>query len=562
MASSGKSVKSRHHLGASDVLFSLAIVIGFFTLWPLMVIAAFVMFFVWAVKMLKANTIFLLSFILCGVIVSLGTTMTQRNLIWGLSTLTLFVMYAKKIEVSKPIGIAFLLYWLFVTFSILSAPNYGEALNQSLRVFPMMAYMCVASIALKNKKGFPEILIIFTIAFSVYAFIVFLGIGTSLMRNKNLTSAVILLLMILCLHYYKYWKRPAIIAVVLSMIIILILRHRASLLAIAIGGMVYAFSYRKHFIKTFCVLIIIGCLAFCVKGKSLFDSESMSQRKEAWRHTVSMIIDNPHGVGAGNWKLVYPSYMRYSPVTRAMNYRWESFAEAHNDYLQNCSEIGILGFTCYLSIFVLAVYYSRGWIRVGIVVFMTIAFFSFPMMIPFPSLLLMIYLAHIKTKTINLHKSFVICASIILCVCAVNFAFRHSMAKKVMRIYTARANNDWDTVLLETDKISSLYNIDHSSNPLLFYRGLAYHFKGDDINAMYSFEKALLVNPNHLFVMMNLASKYATDGQYNKAKMVYSRVSKLYPEFGQAEKEIRNINAMLEKIHNVKREIEMLRRGT
>jgi tetratricopeptide (TPR) repeat protein len=506
-----------------------------------------------------ANIVFVLGFVLCSVVISFDTTMdytAPRFLIWAVTALILFVFLAKRLEYS-PIFIPLLIYWLLTTFSILLAVNKGEAVNQSLIIITMIAYLAVVSVLLKNNEIFPKAVVLVTIVLSTYSYYDTKG----MMANKNQCAAVLFLLSILCLHYYKYWKLPVVMAVVLSSVSILLLRARAVWLAVLVVGIVFAVTNRKYLIPLICTYVILGCIAFCFNVGSAFNTESMSHRKELWKNTLRLIRDNPHGIGAANWKVVYPVTSRDAPLSRRFNYQNKFFIRAHNYYLQTCSEIGIFGLLSYLSVFVYAIYCSRGWIRMGIIAYMVIIFFSISGNRMFPSLLLTIFLAHaIKGRPLFLKPVFVPLMGVLLIAAVANFSIRYSGARQVVRIYKAQAVNDWDKVLAETEKISRWSDIDTTcATPLAHYRGIAYHFKGDNVNAMKSFEDAAKAAPFHLYNLMNLADMYTVDGQYNEAKAVYRRVIWMYPDFEAAREGIYNIDAVRRKIFEVVQEINRLK---
>lgn len=508
-----------------------------------------------------AKFIFVIGFVLCAVVVSKGTTMdytlTHRTLLWSVIAFALFVLLSKHIELKHPVYAVFLFYFFTVSYSILFATNKGEAVNQALRVFVMIVYLATAVIALRDNKLFPKVLIGLTIALGLYSIyeIFFTYHTKGLMANKNQCALVTYLMIVLCIHYYRSWKIPSVIAVILGLSVIVMLRTRSCYLALIVSSIVYTVIYGKYKHFAVCSLVPAICCAvffaglnyemrswkipyrsvvYAARESRIFDISSMSHRSEMWTQTLKMIKDCPAGIGAGNWMLIYPVYAKDTPMSRASNYNNHFAIRAHNDFLQIGSETGILGLSAYITLFVLVLYYSRGMIRIGLSGFIVISCFTFPILRPFPSILLMIYFAHVinARDKLNIQKALFIPIILILSVCVSIFGFRHMTAEKIIRVYKAHAKNDWDTVMTETENISGLSNIDtYSGTPIAFYRGLAYFFKNDLKNALDAFEDAEKAAPNHLYVLLNLAGIARLNGKYIQSQAIFAKVDRRYPDF-------------------------------
>ena len=90
---------------------------------------------------------------------------------------------------------------------------------------------------------------------------------------------------------------------------------------------------------------------------------------------------------------------------------------------------------------------------------------------------------------------------------------------------------NWPAVITETQQTSSLVTIDITGTPIAYYRGLAFsQMKRTDLAIKY-FEKALRHNPNHLFIMMNLASSYASKGREEEALPYFIEIRNTYPDY-------------------------------
>ncbi|MEK7790465.1 MAG: O-antigen ligase family protein [Deltaproteobacteria bacterium] len=112
----------------------------------------------------------------------------------------------------------------------------------------------------------------------------------------------------------------------------------------------YLFKKIRLLTLAMILIIISGVFLFVLYNrniKSIFDTNftGNTQRFVMWKNTVSMISDHPLlGVGIGNFNLIYHHY-----VTPEDRYRipedWNYYyvRQAHNEYLQIFSELGIIG---------------------------------------------------------------------------------------------------------------------------------------------------------------------------------------------------------------------------
>ena len=67
---------------------------------------------------------------------------------------------------------------------------------------------------------------------------------------------------------------------------------------------------------------------------------SLSARLTYWHNTLAMLGDRPlAGVGAGNWKVVYPRYASARRVDSLFS-RTNAALNAHDDYVQVAAELG------------------------------------------------------------------------------------------------------------------------------------------------------------------------------------------------------------------------------
>lgn len=512
--------------------------------------------------MLKcAKIVFVTGFVLCSLIVSyngiFGNNTTLRHLVYGTVTLALSVLLllSKETDFSilkNPLFIAFFVYWFWVTYSICFAVNFGEAVNQSCKVLRDIAFLfCAVNILRRISIG--KAVISITIIVGLYSFLEYLvlpvPVRAGFMGMKNLCAASFVLLAALCVYYYKEWKVPSLIAVGLSFFIIISLRARSSWIAIAVASLVFILMNRKYLIQGICGFVIVGCVVFNTMGNSIFNTESLTHRAEMWKQSARMIKDYPAGVGAGCWKLVYPLYLRYSaPQMRQINYTVEDtetnriWGRPHNDFIQKCAEIGVLGLLSYAILFILALYYSKGVIRLGIVAYIILACFTFPSERAYLTFLLMLFFAlalkECEPVEFKFRYVYAVIPVALLVFSVADFVIKHQMSIKVMAIEASR-NVEWDKIISVTDNISSLANLDTVGMPLAQYRGIAFGAKKDNKNALKSFKAARKANPNNLHILMNLAAFSVTSGEIREAEEILAKIERMYPDFEDVKKSIK-----------------------
>ena len=89
--------------------------------------------------------------------------------------------------------------------------------------------------------------------------------------------------------------------------------------------------------------------ASIIKRASTINIEdgSTQQRLRFYQHSVDQLLNNPIiGVGLGNWKIKSIDYDKEDVVGYTIPYH------THNDFLEISTELGIIGLTLYLLIFI------------------------------------------------------------------------------------------------------------------------------------------------------------------------------------------------------------------
>ncbi len=518
------------------------------------------------------NIIFATGFVLCSVMLAfhretVDITLTKRNMIWGATTLILFAFLTVRgmdwSVLKKSIFFAFFVYFIVTVLSYRIAHSKSEVIYNALRTFMMMAYLLVAYNILRDYKHFGKVIILVTIGLGIYSIDEMLAgdfILRGLMANKNQCASAFVLLSIMCAHYYRIWKAPAVIAIALSLIVIVATKARSSWLAVFVVLLALAVHNKKVLVCALLLLVAAAGIFISserVRSHRIFNTESMAQRKDMWKSSLMMAKHTPIGIGAGNWKVNFGAYARqYSPMVLDMVYARKFLVRAHNSFLQQLAELGYIGFICYVSLFAFAIYYSGGMIRIGLIAYMTIAFFSFPDERPFHSMMLMLYFAHALLQS---HNGFVVrryrvlgaVVCIVLLMCVGDFVLRYNYSKDLVQIKKAMAAKEFDKVIDITSNNTFLCDIDLSGTPREMFTGVAYSGKKDYPSAIRHMNEARKIAPYHIYIRMNLGIYYAKNGQYLEAYGHFKDLLALYP----GSKEVRVNMQKLMKVSNYGRRI-------
>ncbi|NQU06813.1 MAG: tetratricopeptide repeat protein [Calditrichaeota bacterium] len=286
-----------------------------------------------------------------------------------------------------------------------------------------------------------------------------------------------------------------------------------------------------------------------------------NSRFKLWSNTLDMISDNFWiGVGPGNWKIQFPRY-GLEGTTLWVEVGMRHFLRPHNDYLLTAAETGVFGFIAYLSVISLTLYYLvRSILRscdvndrligilflFGLVGYIVIAFFSYPRERIAHSILFTLMTAWIITKRMPKPQSGRLLSVASLTVYTIFSAIVLSFSLYVgLSIFNsgvhakaaliAKANKDWEGVIVEIDKADSpFYRLELTSTPLAWYRGVANFALGDHKAALTDFEAANTQHPNHIHVLNNLASSYELMGERTKAIKYYNEALQISPYFDES----------------------------
>lgn len=277
-----------------------------------------------------------------------------------------------------------------------------------------------------------------------------------------------------------------------------------------------------------------------------------------WKNTVFMAEENFWtGIGLGNFKLVYPKYHRASRVDQTFSEK-RQVNRVHNDHLQLFAELGFVGFCMYVWIFVTAAYLFYQTVKkansretrlratclqLGIVSFLIVAFFTFPLERAMPPILLFTYLgltAYLYRNGCAAHEiswSFSSQRTIRIGLAAVLVLFLGSSFFFLRKIVISdkyfvqgmslakRDQREAACTALEKAKIFSMWNYNITS--LL---GQNYLQQGKYQKAIRAYEESFKANPYNTNGTLNMGYCYLKLNDYDEAERYFNKYISLVPD--------------------------------
>ena len=529
------------------------------------------------------------------------------------SGILLYYLFANKPiykeVLTHPIMAAFLLVLIAYIFSAFYNGFGSESIYNILKLFLLYVF-AVFMIQFIIKEGYKSLINSF-IYFSLFLSVIYfyqiitnysdiISIKSEWERNKefdaiaatmghkNLLSSIQFLMLPILIYILtigkRFYKILSSVAILLILITIFQTQTRAVLFAIGI----FSFSllllnktnlHKKHFLGLIlgAFLLFVGGLAL-MKYTNRYDAFigeinktlkfTSSPRYKLYKSSLQLIADHPiFGVGPGNWKIDVWKYGLYFES-------WgNSFAQRpHNDFLWVFCEGGFIAGVSFIIIFLIllrdsyylhkkrkdedGIFYSL--LFSCFLGFGFISFFDFPLErithnIIFFTLAAFIISAKIKVAKTKIPTGFKFLLIVLSFFCVYVGSIRYQAA-----IYAANAihynEGNWNYVIKAIDKAYHpiYYEMENTSTPLLWYRGVAYFNQNKYNLALQDFKDAYKVNPYHVHVLNNLATSYQMKGDSKKAKKYYRDVFKVNPTFKEARV---NLAAIL---YNEKKYVEAL----
>jgi len=442
----------------------------------------------------------------------------------------------------------------------------------------------------------------------------------SISANNNLYAGFLLISLPLVLTAYsihrRFWKYLSALVVVGCCFFIIILQSRAVYLGLVVSGLILLgfilFRYRNLFTKRniltglasfvlLSILVIVFCLSLDQTRRNYFlskipvwqyigfyqnpDAERLQRKLELeksnltgiapfdcseayyenanlrlifWKKSFCLIADHPFlGVGAGNWKLVIPSFTEPpNPDHTVKNY---TYSQPHNEWISLVSELGIVGLI--LSAMILIVPLGIIFFRIitnvpkpDITVvfyasflagFYLFAVFDFPLKRVEHNVMLFSIFAFLLDKSpLNSQASlfsqpvvirlFSWTVVFLLLFTVVVSAARIKGEYFTLKMFRNERKNDQETIKNCRLAENAFYRITPNSLPLAWFEGVGWYRLGDIPKAESCFLRALKSTPYEVRVLNDYGISLYGLQKAEEAKSVLIKSLKIDPCFDDA----------------------------
>jgi O-antigen ligase len=409
------------------------------------------------------------------------------------------------------------------------------------------------------------------------------------MGHKNLLSSIEFLMLPILIFVFtrgkKLFKILSALAIVLLLFTLFQTQSRAVLFAVGIFSFTLFLLnkkklHKKHFIGLLLgIVLLVGSGYAIIKYTNRYDAFvgeinktldfTSSARYKLYRSSLQLMAENPVlGVGPGNWSVDVWEYGLYEGTLGKL------FAQRpHNDFLWVFAEGGLIAGIAYILLFLILLkdsYYLHKNRQEEDGIFYSLLFscflgYGFISLVDFPMerfshniiffvLASFVISARVKETKVQLpiwFKLIVISISLFTVYVA---TIRYTGEVHAANAIHYKSKGNWNYVIKAIDKSynKDYYEMENTSTPLLFYRGVAYFNQQKYTLALNDFKEAYKTNPYHVHVLNNLATSYQMKGDTKKAKQFYRAVFEVNPSF----KESRiNLAAIL---YNEKKYVEAL----
>ena len=398
------------------------------------------------------------------------------------------------------------------------------------------------------------------------------------MGHKNLLSSIQFLILPFLVYIFltreKIHKILSVLAVLLILLILFQTQTRAVLFSIFIFFISYLLININIINKKRILIILISLSSLLAVGfitmkvtkrydafvgeiNRTLDFKS-SSRYKLYDNSLQLIKDHPIiGVGPGNWKIDIWQYGLYAGT-------WgTSFAQRpHNDFLWVFAEGGLFAGISYILLFIILLRDSYilhrdrndkkdplyGILFSAIIAYAFISLVDFPLERIAHNIVFFIIAAIIISARVNINNKLPKWSLVILLIVSFFIVhigiIRYNGEVHARNAIDLKSKGKWAHVIKAIDKgyHPLYYEMENTSTPLLWYRGVAYFSQKKYNLAFKDFQASYELNPYHVHVLNNLATSYEIKGKSKSAKKYYREVFKVNPTF----KESRiNLSAIL-----------------
>lgn len=278
---------------------------------------------------------------------------------------------------------------------------------------------------------------------------------------------------------------------------------------------------------------------------------SAQVRLAIWRNSVEMIRDHPLlGVGLGNHKIYYPLYHQRVLVDRQFGHRAQ-LRNMHNDYIQFAAETGLAGVVFLVwflaagllmvkNVFVFdrvsrAERYRLAAVAAALAGMSVSSLFSFPMQLPLPPFVLMIYLALLARQEgggINVGGRRglgvgVFISSLCLLFVVAYYIYDYRERRSYFEVVVAESVGDWRGMLKKMPAGSHRYV---NRERFLYYEAEALMNLGRYDEAARSMEGYVRQYPYNINVLRNMFVIYSRLGRSARAAYFLERYIEIKPD--------------------------------
>jgi len=534
----------------------------------------------------------------------------------------------EKITLSKSnLSILLFVFLLFLSFSLIYSTNRILSLRYFFQFFCyIFLSLLVINLKIKNKlTRFANIFIISSLLISIYTIFHYYGLVKyftefgpvfSPIGQKNWTSNFLSLIIpvVLSLYLLEAEKQKKFfyfitIAVIYTAIIIcqsrgiwicILMTIPLAFVLIKKSHLSYHFKKnRKNLILLLFILLIITSIystdnflnrspltvpqrAFSVLSK---EDHSVNMRLIILNTSLRMVKERPlFGFGLGTFNLHYPDFQTFYLQNEPKMIKFLSnhnVLEAHNEYIQMGTEIGIIGVAIF--IFILLYFYKKSWVLLktqkcdqkskilylgiflGINIYLIHCLFTFPFHVPFLGasffilLGMAIFLQENNQKDnnyflirIKLKKSlriFILICLFLIFLISVDFFIIRPYLSEIFSFKGQKAyyiDNDLNKAIKNFESASQL---DPYNGRILLHLGATY------INSNFLNKALLTLNKSKEFyknknVYRNISLCYLKSGNNEKAKEILQKAIRLYPNYIKAYNDLASLYIYDKKYDN------------
>ncbi len=309
---------------------------------------------------------------------------------------------------------------------------------------------------------------------------------------------------------------------------IMLLPTRSTKLALIVSILALSIFKPKIFFICLCLVIVIVIGGVCFLDPDITDMTSINERVCIWQQTIRMSVDNPLGIGVGNWKIKIAEYSQDMLKLGKRVFDKRFFQRPHNDFLWVMSESGFAGAIFYIGIFSYALYKAYKLKKMReffcLVSYVILALVSFPKERVFHTIIFVLLLAML-TEYRPVYRINMVPVMLIVITA---FSLRFTSEIHLRNIRTARKSGQWARVVTEADKCFT--TVDHVGVPISFYRGEASGLRGDLLQAYCDYQIAYRYNKYYPHLLTNMGNCSALFGRSEEAKRYYKESLAVNPE--------------------------------